>query len=121
MELAVSLESLAIKRDGANYGAIILAHHDGVHVLAFRVCSLGRARNLLSWPATQDAILGFAAFWRKHWSMRSLFIIFVLALITVAFEIYSDPQPTSATMTQAAADTTTTGIAHALKYQGEHR
>jgi hypothetical protein len=48
-------------------------------------------------------------------TMRTLFVIFVLALTTIAFEIYSDPQPTTAT----------TAIADALKHEnatiGERR
>jgi hypothetical protein len=47
--------------------------------------------------------------------MRTLFVVFVLALTTIAFEIYSDSQPTTAT----------TAIAHALKHEnatiGERR
>jgi hypothetical protein len=48
--------------------------------------------------------------------MKTLAVIFVLALITVAFEIYSDAALTSGEISQTAApDAATAAIAHALK------
>jgi hypothetical protein len=48
--------------------------------------------------------------------MRTLAVIFVLALITVAFEIYSDAALTSAEVSQTAApDPATVAVAHGLK------
>jgi hypothetical protein len=45
-----------------------------------------------------------------------LAVIFVLALITIAFEIYSDAGLTSADLSHTAApDPTTVAVAHALK------
>jgi hypothetical protein len=49
-------------------------------------------------------------------TMKVLAVIFVLALITVAFEIYSDAALTSGEISQTAApDAATAAIAHALK------
>jgi len=48
--------------------------------------------------------------------MRTLAVIFVLALITIAFEIYSDAALTSAEVSHTAApDPATVAVAHALK------
>jgi hypothetical protein len=47
--------------------------------------------------------------------MRTLTIIFVLALITVAFEVYSDAALTSAEISQSAALDTVTKTISALK------
>jgi hypothetical protein len=48
--------------------------------------------------------------------MKTLAVIFVLALITVVFEIYSDAELTSGEISQTAApDAVTVAIAHALK------
>jgi hypothetical protein len=48
--------------------------------------------------------------------MKTLAVIFVLALITVAFEIYSDAALTSGEISQTAAlDAATAAIAHAFK------
>jgi hypothetical protein len=48
--------------------------------------------------------------------MKTLAVIFVLALITVAFEIYSDVALTSAEVSHTAVpDPATAAIAHALK------
>ena len=49
--------------------------------------------------------------------MKTLAVIFVLALITVAFEIYSDAALTSAEVFHAAPpDPATLAIAHGLKH-----
>jgi len=49
-------------------------------------------------------------------TMKTLAVIFVLALITIAFEIYSDAALTSAEVSHTAApDPATVAIAHALK------
>ena len=48
--------------------------------------------------------------------MKTLAVIFVLALITVTFEIFSDAALTSAEVSHTAApDPATAAIAHALK------
>jgi hypothetical protein len=48
--------------------------------------------------------------------MRTLAVIFVLALITIAFEIYSDAALTSAEVSHTATpDPATAAIAHGLK------
>jgi hypothetical protein len=48
--------------------------------------------------------------------MRTLAVIFVLALITIAFEIYSDAALTSAEVSHTPApDPATVAVAHALK------
>lgn len=47
-------------------------------------------------------------------TMRTLFVIFVLALIAIAFEIYSDPAMRSANIPHAA-DAATAAIAHGFK------
>ena len=50
-------------------------------------------------------------------TMRTLAVIFVLALITIAFEIYSDAALTSAEVSHTAApDPATAAIAHGLKH-----
>ena len=49
-------------------------------------------------------------------TMRTLAVIFVLALITIAFEVYSDAALTSAEVSHTAApDPATAAIAHALR------
>ena len=58
----------------------------------------------------------FAPIARDNLTMRTLAVIFVLALITIAFEIYSDATLTSAEVSHTAApDPATAAIAHALK------
>jgi hypothetical protein len=48
--------------------------------------------------------------------MKTLAVIFVLALITIAFEIYSDAALTSAEVSHTAApDPAMVAVAHALK------
>jgi hypothetical protein len=48
--------------------------------------------------------------------MRSVFLVFVLALITIAFEVYSDTALTSAVINHTAApDPATVAIIHGLK------
>jgi hypothetical protein len=48
--------------------------------------------------------------------MRSVFLVFVLALITIAFEVYSDAALTSAEVNHATApDPATVAIIHGLK------
>jgi hypothetical protein len=49
--------------------------------------------------------------------MRSLIVIFILALITIAGEIYSDAAMTSAGVSQTASpDPATVAIFHGLKH-----
>jgi hypothetical protein len=49
--------------------------------------------------------------------MRTFFIIFVSALITIAFEVYSDAELTSAQVSRTAApDPATTAIIHGVKH-----
>jgi hypothetical protein len=48
--------------------------------------------------------------------MRTLFLIFVFALTTVAFEVYSDALLTNAEVSRAVPDPVTVAIAHALKH-----
>jgi hypothetical protein len=51
--------------------------------------------------------------------MKTLAVTFVLALITVAFEIFSDAALTSAEVSHTAApDPATAAIAHALRRHG---
>jgi hypothetical protein len=47
--------------------------------------------------------------------MRTLIVVFVLALISIAFEVYSDAAMTSAEISRAAPDPATTAIVHGLK------
>jgi hypothetical protein len=48
--------------------------------------------------------------------MKTVFFVFVLALITIAFEVYSDAALTSAEVSHTAApDPATAAIAHGLK------
>jgi hypothetical protein len=47
--------------------------------------------------------------------MRSVFLVFVLALISIAFEVYSDAALTNAEVSHAAVpDPATVAIAHGL-------
>jgi len=49
--------------------------------------------------------------------MKTLAVIFVLTLITIAFEIYSDAALTSAKVSHTSVpDPATAAIAHALKH-----
>ena len=48
-------------------------------------------------------------------TMRTLFVIFVLALVAIAFEIYSDPGLKSANTSHAAGDLAAVAIAHGVK------
>jgi hypothetical protein len=48
-------------------------------------------------------------------SMRTFVAVFVLALITIAFEVYSDAQLTSAEIPHAAPDPASVAIAHGPK------
>ena len=57
----------------------------------------------------------FAAIARDDLTMRTLAVIFVLALITIAFEIYSDAALTNAEVSHTAVpDPATVAVAHAL-------
>jgi hypothetical protein len=56
-----------------------------------------------------------ASFRRYNWTMRTLAVVFVLALISIAFEVYSDAALTSAEIPHAAPDPVTMAIAHGLK------
>jgi uncharacterized YccA/Bax inhibitor family protein len=47
--------------------------------------------------------------------MRTLVIVFVLALISIAFEVYSDAAMTSAEIRHGAPDPVTVAIVHGLK------
>jgi hypothetical protein len=48
--------------------------------------------------------------------MKTITVIFVLALIAIAFEIYSDAALTSAEVTHTSApDAVTSAVAHALR------
>jgi hypothetical protein len=55
-----------------------------------------------------------AAIARDNLTMRTLAVIFVLALITIAFEIYSDAALTSSEVSRPAPDPATVAVAHAL-------
>ena len=48
--------------------------------------------------------------------MRTLFLIFVFALTTIAFEVYSDAVLTSAEVPRAVPDPVTEAVAHALNH-----
>jgi hypothetical protein len=56
-----------------------------------------------------------AALSRDNLIMRTVAVIFVLALITIAFEIYSDAALTSAEVSHTAAPARA-AIAHGLKH-----
>jgi hypothetical protein len=59
----------------------------------------------------------FAAFVREKATMRTVVVIFKLALITIAGEIYSDAALTSGKASHTAApDPATAAIAHGLKH-----
>jgi hypothetical protein len=48
--------------------------------------------------------------------MRTFAVVFVLALIAIAFEVYSDAALTSTEVPRAAPDPATMAIAHGLKH-----
>jgi hypothetical protein len=56
-----------------------------------------------------------AAIARDDPTMRTVAVIFALALITVAFEIYSDAVLTRSEFSRPAPDPAKTAVAHALK------
>jgi ABC-type xylose transport system permease subunit len=59
----------------------------------------------------------FGSIARDNLTMRTVAVIFALALITIAFEIYSDAVLTSAEVSHTAApDPATAAIAHGLKH-----
>jgi hypothetical protein len=59
----------------------------------------------------------FGSIARDNLTMRTVAVIFALALITIAFEIYSDVALMSAEVSHAAApDPATVAVAHALKH-----
>jgi hypothetical protein len=59
----------------------------------------------------------FAAFVREKATMRTVVVIFKLALITIAGEIYSDAALTSGKASHTAApDPATAAIAHGFKH-----
>jgi hypothetical protein len=57
----------------------------------------------------------FAVFERDNWAMRTLFVIFVLALLAIGFEVYSDVSLTSANVSHAVRDVAAAAIAHGVK------
>jgi hypothetical protein len=63
-----------------------------------------------------ESLTDLAALTRDNPTMRTAAVIFVLALITTAFEIYSDAALTSAEVSHTAAPAAATAaIAHGLK------
>ena len=76
-------------------------------------------RSLSRWSYfrfSPKCLADFAALTRDNPTMRTLVVIFALALITIAFEIYSDAALTSAEVSHTAApDPATVAVAHALK------
>ena len=47
--------------------------------------------------------------------MKTFVVVFVLALITIAFEVYTDASLTSANVSASAPDPATVAIAHGLQ------
>jgi hypothetical protein len=47
--------------------------------------------------------------------MKTLIVIFILALISIAFEVYSDGALTSAEIPHGAPDPVSVAVAHGLK------
>jgi hypothetical protein len=68
----------------------------------------------LSFCFLPKCLADLAAIARDNLTMKTLAVIFVLALITIAFEIYSDAALTSAEVSRPAPDPATTAVAHAL-------
>jgi hypothetical protein len=67
-------------------------------------------------PFSPKCLADFASIARDNLMMRTLAVIFVLALITIAFEIYSDAALTSAEVSHTAVpDPATVAVAHGLK------
>ena len=57
----------------------------------------------------------FASIALNHGPMKTFVVVFVLALITIAFEVYSDASLTSANVSARAPDPATVAIAHGLQ------
>ena len=73
-----------------------------------------RIETSIFWPRY---LTEFAAFARDKATMRAVVVIFILALITVAGEIYSDAALTSEKASHTAApDPATAAIVHGLKH-----
>jgi hypothetical protein len=69
--------------------------------------------NIRFWP---KSLADSASIPRDNATMRTLAVIFVLAPITIAFEIYSDAALTRAHVSHTSVpDPATVAIAHALK------
>jgi hypothetical protein len=57
----------------------------------------------------------FASIAPDNLTMRTVAVIFALALLTIAFEIYSDVVLTRSEFSRPAPDPATTAVANALK------
>jgi hypothetical protein len=91
----------------------------GSKSLEMRIEPAGSRRRVLHVPAMKlspaslaDPALFLAA---TRGAMRTLVIVFVLALISIAFEVYSDAAMTSAEIRHGAPDPVTVAIVHGLK------
>ena len=67
-------------------------------------------------PLLPRCLAHLALFARDNAAMKTVAVIFVLALITIAGEIYSDTVLTSSLVSPAAPDSATVAIAHAAKH-----
>jgi hypothetical protein len=90
----------------------------GSKSLEMRIEPAGSRRRVLHVPAMKlsPASLADPALFRRYTrAMRTLVIVFVLALISIAFEVYSDAAMTSAEIRHGAPDPVTVAIVHGLK------
>jgi hypothetical protein len=72
-------------------------------------------------PFSPRYLIDFGAFARDYAIMRTLAVIFVLALITIAGGIYSDAVLMSGRASHANPDSATLAVAHAVKAGRESR
>jgi steroid 5-alpha reductase family enzyme len=92
-----------------------MRHHQQWRVAYFSQCPARPLRNETS-VFSPTYLTDSAAFDRDKRNMRTFVAVLVLALITIAFEVYSDAQLTSAEVPYAAPDRATVAIAHGLKH-----
>jgi hypothetical protein len=83
---------------------------------ALRRRQLGCLQTTRNFGFSPRCFADFAAFEREVASMKTMFVILVLALIAITFEIYSDTSLTSAESNTSAPDPASVAIAHGLKH-----
>jgi hypothetical protein len=70
----------------------------------------------MEFPLSPRCLTDLAVFARDNAPMKTVAVIFVLALITIAGEIYSDAVLTSSLISLAAPDPAAVAVSHAAKH-----